>query len=139
MRSAELRPTCADGDAVLIVTTSDAAAVVSTFAAIKKLASVASAASEESAPLPQTPLQREGAARLHVLVNMVPAARVAETVDYRLARACRRLLGFEPTIGWAFGDDWAGNRKSAMHDTLAKPSGVISRYRTKTVSSRKCC
>jgi len=93
---------CREADAVLMVTTSDAASVVGTYAAIKTLAS----ASCHSSRL----------ARLYVLVNMAPTARVAETVYYRLARTCRRVLGIK--------------LQSAGHVATARPARTKSRRDT---------
>jgi flagellar biosynthesis protein FlhG len=72
---------CHTADAVLIVTTPDAASVVGAYAAIKTLASLSCPSSHR--------------AQLYVLVNMAPTARGAESAYYRLARTCRRLLGVE--------------------------------------------
>jgi flagellar biosynthesis protein FlhG len=76
---------CREADAVLLVTTSDAASVVDTFAAIRALGSASWGSDSQ--------------ARLYLLVNMAAANRVAETVHYRLARTCRRMLGIELQSG----------------------------------------
>ncbi len=83
-------------DAIVMVTTTDKAAVVSTFAAIKTLAHFA---------------RRRGAvdmagslAPLHLLVNMARTARDAQTVHRRLGRACRRLLGIKLAAAEAVGN-----------------------------------
>jgi len=73
------RHVCREADAAVMVTTSDAAAVVDTFAAIKAM--------------PQF-------AHWYVVVNRAPAAGVAKMVHARLARTCRRMLGIElPSAG----------------------------------------
>jgi hypothetical protein len=79
---------CRTADAVLLATTSDPAAVLGTFAAIKALAGLAKNSDEGAAVLP--------AFSLYVAVDDPTAA---EAIYRRLARACRRLLGIE--IGWA--------------------------------------
>jgi len=93
---------CREVDAVFMVTTSDAASVVGTFAGIKALISV-SCHSGWRPPL-------------HLVVNMAPAARVAEIVYYRLARTCRRVLGIE--------------LQSAGHVATARPARTNSRRDT---------
>jgi flagellar biosynthesis protein FlhG len=86
---------CREADAVLIITTSDAASVVGTFAAIRALI---------SGDCPNLRVSENGTVpfgdrRLYVLVNMAPGVRAAETVHYRLARTCRRVLGIELQSG----------------------------------------
>lgn len=71
---------CREANAVLLVTTSDAASVVRTFAAIKTLVAAC---------------RGSWRTQLYVLVNMTTVDRVAETTYYRLARTCRRVLGIE--------------------------------------------
>jgi flagellar biosynthesis protein FlhG len=93
---------CREADAVLMVTMSDAASLVGTFAAIKTLVPV-------SCHSPRLP-------KLYVLVNMTPAARVAETAYYRLDRTCRRMLGIE--------------LQSAGHVAIARPARINSRRDT---------
>jgi MinD-like ATPase involved in chromosome partitioning or flagellar assembly len=160
---------CRMADAVLLVTTTDAAAVVNTFAAIKTLVAISqenssifsgnrlSAPKGHSSPSPghrpgeiypiepelsaqranssskdwpdgpkdeqemphfpgrcpglgewlglwpENPSPRNSAAfvqnlcPLYLLVNMAPSGQAAKIVHYRLARACRRLLGIELT------------------------------------------
>lgn len=72
-------------DAIVMVTTEETAAVVSTFAAIKVLAHFA---------------RHQGIADvagtffpLHVLVNMARTTRDAQMIHGRLGQACHRLLG----------------------------------------------
>ncbi len=71
---------CREANAVVMVTTGDVASVVGAFAGIKTLVSGSNPG---------------GWPPLYLLVNMAPTARVAETVYYRLARTCRRVLGIE--------------------------------------------
>jgi flagellar biosynthesis protein FlhG len=71
---------CREANAVIMVTSADVASVVGAFAGIKSLA-----ASSNGGRRPA----------LYLLVNMPPSARVAETVYYRVARTCRRVLGIE--------------------------------------------
>jgi flagellar biosynthesis protein FlhG len=80
---------CRAADAMVMVTTSDAEAVVGTFEAIKRLACFGGG---RNVPL-------------HLVVNKVRTLRAATIVRYRLGRACRRLLGvnlvemgFDPQI-----------------------------------------
>lgn len=82
-----LQRICCVADAIVMVTTSDAAAVVSTFAAIRALAHPER--SQDGGNVAQP------AFSLCVLVNMVQSARDAKTVHDRLVRACRRLLRIE--------------------------------------------
>lgn len=73
------RRVCREADAAVLVTTSDAAAVVDTFAAMKAM--------------PQFE-------HWHVVVNRAPAADAALMVHARLAKTCRRMLGIElPSAG----------------------------------------
>ena len=83
---------CREADAVLIVTTSDTASVVGTFAAVRAITCISRGRQE---CLPHDDLW----SRLYVLVNRAPEVRVAETVYYRLARTCRRMLGIELQSG----------------------------------------
>jgi flagellar biosynthesis protein FlhG len=87
---------CRRADAVLMLTTADAAAVIDTFAAIKTLSGKAEtparSASEGAGLMPSLALR---ASVIYLLVNMAPSARVAGRVYDRLAWACRRLLGVE--------------------------------------------
>jgi flagellar biosynthesis protein FlhG len=93
---------CRAADAVLMVTTSDAASIVGAFAAIKTLVSISCHGSR----LP----------KLYVLVNMTPAAPAAETAFYRLGRTCRRMLGIE--------------LQSAGHSAMVRPVRINSRRDT---------
>ena len=74
---------CRAADAVVVVTTCETAAVISTFEAIKSLSRDMA---QPGAAVPQA---------LHLLVNMARSARDAESVRRRLGRACRRMLGIE--------------------------------------------
>jgi MinD-like ATPase involved in chromosome partitioning or flagellar assembly len=97
---------CRQADAVVIVTTSDMASVVCTFAAIKKIGGADIPVCQPSLIFTGRQSRQEclphldeghGMARpLHLLVNMATTAQVAEIAHYRLTRACRRLLGVEP-------------------------------------------
>ncbi len=69
---------CQAANAVLMVTSGEAASVVGAFAGIRALAASSNGA--------RPPL-------LYLLVNMVPSPRAAETVYRRLARTCQRMLG----------------------------------------------
>jgi MinD-like ATPase involved in chromosome partitioning or flagellar assembly len=71
---------CREANAVVMVTSGEAAAVVGAFAGIKALAAASNGSRRPA---------------LYLLVNMAPSARIAETVYYRLARTCRRMLGIE--------------------------------------------
>jgi flagellar biosynthesis protein FlhG len=77
---------CQAADAVVMVTTGDAPAVVGAFESIKKLVPLlrdpAREASEQTVPL-------------HLLVSMARTAAEAKVVAGRLSRACRRFLGVE--------------------------------------------
>jgi flagellar biosynthesis protein FlhG len=90
---------CLHADAVLMVTTTDAASVVGAYAAIKALTRPSHQGGADF-PLCHDPcgLAAPGDwhVRLHVLVNMAPATHVAQTAYNRLARTCRRMLGIEP-------------------------------------------
>ena len=78
---------CQAADAMVMVTTSETAAVVSTFAAIKRL--VRSDRGDGGSAM------AESVASPYLVVNMAPTAWDARTVQHRLGRACRRLLGME--------------------------------------------
>jgi len=65
-------------DLMLLVTTVDDASVMDTYAAIKIL------------------YTRKPSATVSTLVNAVPCCEDSDGVHARLARACRRFLGFEP-------------------------------------------
>jgi flagellar biosynthesis protein FlhG len=71
---------CRAANTVIVVTSCEPAAVVGTFAGVKAIA----AASDG----PRRPT-------FWLLVNMAQSDRAAETVYYRLARTCRRVLGIE--------------------------------------------
>jgi flagellar biosynthesis protein FlhG len=87
-----VRSICRAADAIVMVTTTDTAAVVGTLAAIRALA-----------PSGQNQDGIHVAAPLYVLVNMAKSAPEAAVVHGRIARACRRLLGIE-----IIGADWSG-------------------------------
>jgi flagellar biosynthesis protein FlhG len=80
-------------DLLLLVTTPDISSITSSYALIKMLA------------------EDESAVPVHLLVNKAPTPGVAEEVQHRLARTCRRFLGIrlnnaghlpaEPQIVWA--------------------------------------
>jgi MinD-like ATPase involved in chromosome partitioning or flagellar assembly len=76
---------CQMADAIVMVTTTETAAVVGTFAAIKTLVHSTGDRGGTGATESMLPL--------YLLVNMAPTVCDAETVQYRLGRACRRLLG----------------------------------------------
>ncbi len=78
---------CRMADAIVMVTTCEAAAVVGTFAAIKTFARFARDQRGTDAV--------DSVFSLHLLVNMARMVRDAETVHFRLGRACRRLLGVD--------------------------------------------
>jgi flagellar biosynthesis protein FlhG len=80
---AAVRPVCEAADAIVMVTTSEPAAVLSTFTAIKRLTRYASSAAA-SQPF-----------ALHVLVDNGKNNRAATIAQHRLATACRRLLGVD--------------------------------------------
>jgi flagellar biosynthesis protein FlhG len=82
-------------DAIVMVTTGETAAVVSTFAAIRAL--VQFARQQNDSGLAGSPFV------LHLLVNMARTDHDAQTVHHRLGRACRRLLGIELTPAGATG------------------------------------
>jgi MinD-like ATPase involved in chromosome partitioning or flagellar assembly len=125
---------CGEADAVVMVTTTDAASVVDTFDAIKAFyhPDLAPSFHREENLANSVPPRRPSSvgrnqlpwhclcqavshrdekcdfeARLYLLVNMTPEAREAETVHYRLARTCRRTLGI--------------NLQSCGHLTMATP------------------
>lgn len=78
---------CRRADAVLMITTPTAAAVMNTFSAIRTLT---------AKPLDGGPGPIDGPdGRLYLLINMSPAVGVANAVHYRLAWAARRLLGLQ--------------------------------------------
>ena len=76
---------CRCADAVLMITTPTAAAVINTFSAIRALT---------AKPIDGGPID-EPDGRLYLLINMSPAVDVANAVHYRLAWAARRLLGLQ--------------------------------------------
>jgi flagellar biosynthesis protein FlhG len=82
-------------DAIVIVTTTDKAAVVSAFAAIKTLVHGARRNGDVDLPGSLAPL--------YLLVNMAKKGRDAQLVHRRMGRASRRLLGMELAIPEASG------------------------------------
>ncbi|MBU4270244.1 MAG: P-loop NTPase [Planctomycetes bacterium] len=78
---------CRRADAVLMITTPTAAAVMNTFSAIRTL--TAKPIDGGLGPID------EPDGRLYLLINMSPAVGVANVVHYRLAWAARRLLGLQ--------------------------------------------
>jgi flagellar biosynthesis protein FlhG len=84
---------CHEANAVLLVTTSDAAAVVDTFATIKMLMGRQECPPRQGGWPNYLSHQESCRAPCYVLVNMAATAGVAKTVYYRLARTCRRVLG----------------------------------------------
>jgi flagellar biosynthesis protein FlhG len=78
---------CQAADAIVMITTTETSSVLGTFATIKTLASIAKNFGGHGAADTTLPL--------HLLVNMAPTVQDAEQVQYRLSRACRRLLGIE--------------------------------------------
>jgi len=91
-----LRPLVRAADMVLAVTTAETPAVLDTYAWIKTLAA-------------------DGiAAAVHTLVNRVPSAEVARSVQDRLSRACRRFLALDlPGAGHVPADRQAGRAIAA--------------------------
>lgn len=78
---------CRRADAVLMITTPTAAAVMNTFSAIRTLT---------AKPIDGGLGPIDGPdGRLYLLINMSPAVGVANAVHYRLAWAVRRLLGLQ--------------------------------------------
>ncbi len=84
-------------DVIVMVTTTDKAAVVSTFAAIKTLVHGVRRRGDVDLPGSLGPL--------HLLVNMARKVRDAQTVHRRMGRACRRLLGMELAAAEVVGND----------------------------------
>jgi flagellar biosynthesis protein FlhG len=78
------RRICQAAEAIVMVTSSETAAVMGTFAAIKTLTRSAGG-----------PNQSDRLAPLYLRVNKARSTREARTIHYRLERACRRLLGVE--------------------------------------------
>lgn len=78
---------CRLADAVLMITTPTAAAVMNTFSAIRMLTAKPIDGGLGSIDEPNC--------RLYLLINMSPAVGVANAVHYRLAWAVRRLLGLQ--------------------------------------------
>ena len=83
-------------DAIVLVTTTDKAAVVRTFGAIKTVVYGARRQGDGNLAGSLTPL--------HLLVNMARKAGDAQVVHRRLGRACRRLLGMELAAPQAVGN-----------------------------------
>jgi flagellar biosynthesis protein FlhG len=84
-------------DAIVMVTTMDKAAVVSTFAAIRTLV---------HGTRHQGDVELTGSlAPLYLLVNMARKVRDAQTVHRRVGRACRRLLGMDLAAPDAVGNN----------------------------------
>jgi flagellar biosynthesis protein FlhG len=94
------RDLCLEADAVLLVTTIDAASVINTFEAIKSLVDIL-----------------QDTIRLHLIVNKTPTAHAGKIIHYRLARACRRLLGVDPPS--------AGYLKKNCFHFRINPNGTI--------------
>ena len=105
---------CQRADAMVMVTTSETAALVGTFAAIKTLARLAGNQVGTGVA--------ESVVSLHLLVNMARTVRDAETAHYRLGRACRRLLGINPV-------------KMDM-ERISKHRGAVGRYSARTLGAR---
>jgi flagellar biosynthesis protein FlhG len=78
---------CQMADAIVMVTTSETAAVIGAFAAIKRLVHLARDYGGMSAIESAFPLQ--------LVVNVTRTVQNAKIVHHRLGRACRRLLGVE--------------------------------------------
>ena len=110
---------CRAADAIVMVTTSETAAVVSTFAAIKRLVrfdrGYGGSGMAESVSSP------------YLMVNMARTARDARMVRHRLGWACRRLLGVEiietDFVGGFAGDD---SRRHGSHRANGLATGVAS-------------
>ncbi len=98
-------------DLVLLVTTADDDSVMDAYAAIK------TRCVRKPAPMPAT------------LVNAVPCAAKGDEVHGRLARACRRFLGFEPSPLGCVVSDPEVRRAAALGDpfVLAMPTGTPAR------------
>lgn len=111
---------CGKADAIVMVTSTDPTSVVDTFAAIKAIcvAGLPPTIHRVERLGDSVPRLRSGGgnrrpwlclcqavahrneqaglgARLYLLVNMAAGTREAETVHYRLARTCQRVLGLE--------------------------------------------
>jgi flagellar biosynthesis protein FlhG len=82
-----VRSICRTADAVVMVTTTDTAAVVGTFAAIRALLQSARNQSGIAAGTSTSPF--------YLLVNTAKSADEAKVVHGQIARACRRLLGIK--------------------------------------------
>jgi flagellar biosynthesis protein FlhG len=92
-------------DAVVLVTTGDAASVVGTFAAIKRMAGDGSAAPP------------------HVVANMTAGVE-AQTIHYRLVRTCRRMLGIElPSVGLVASSTRQRGQNGTVSFSLTRKSG----------------
>ncbi len=98
-------------DLVLWITTADDDAVMDTYAAIKTL----------GARKPLVPLA--------TLVNAVPRGADGDDVQGRLARACRRFLGFEPCALGSIVADTEVRRAAASGDpfVLTVPTSTVAR------------
>jgi flagellar biosynthesis protein FlhG len=98
-------------DLMLLVTTADDDAVMDTYAAIKTLY-----VSKQSAGLA-------------TLVNAVPRPTDGNEVHDRLARACRRFLGFEPASVGCVESDPQVRRATALGDpfVLMMPTATVAR------------
>jgi len=72
-----IRPLWQAADLILQVTTAEVPSIIDTYAAIKTL------------------LANENVGQIHALVNRAPNVEVAQNVQGRLARACRRFLGIQ--------------------------------------------
>ncbi|MDY0168642.1 MAG: P-loop NTPase [Thermoguttaceae bacterium] len=98
-------------DLMLLVTTAEDAAVMDTYAAIKTL------------------VTRKQPATLATLVNAVSRPAEGSEVHDRLARACRRFLGFEPVSAGCVESDPLVQRAAAMGDpfVLMMPTGTVAR------------
>ena len=96
---------CQMADAIVMVTTTETPAVLSTFKTIKALVQNAYHRGNRQAT--------SGAFPLYLLVNRSQSARDVTVVQYRIHRACRRLLGVNiplVEVGWA--TNWAIRRSA---------------------------
>lgn len=80
---------CREADAVVLVTTTETAAVLGAFAAIKTIVRP----SDDAETVSDNKVRRHPS--LYLSVNRPPTPRDAETTCYRLCRAGRRLLGVD--------------------------------------------
>lgn len=98
-------------DLVLLVTTADDDSVMDAYAAIKTLCA------------------RKPGAMSATLVNAVPRLAAGDEAHGRLARACRRFLGFEPSALGCVESDPEVRRAAALGDpfVLAMPTGTPAR------------